>query len=139
MEIKLSFLTGKIYVVGSMGKQDVTDDCINAVLIRLLEGHKDNIAVIKKSDGKKYELKAVEIEGGGIERIEAQSSVIIACQNAILQKDERIAELEATIEKMKCCENCSFYPPQKCRFDTQYGCLDGLIPTNWKIKGTNNE
>ena len=54
-------------------------------------------------------------------------------------KDERIAELEAMIEKMKCCENCSFYPPQKCRFDTQYGCLDGLIPTNWKIKGTNNE
>ena len=71
MEIKLSFLTGKIYVVGSMGKQDVTDDCINAVLIRLLEGHKDNIAVIKKSDGKKYELKAVEIEGEGIEGIEA--------------------------------------------------------------------
>ena len=68
------------------------------------------------------------------ERIEAQSSVIIACQNAILQKDERIAELETErdkyntiaanlqisrqkaydtiaeletiIEKMKCCENC---------------------------------
>ena len=67
------------------------------------------------------------------ERIEAQSSVIIACQNAILQKDERIteleterdkyntiaanlqisrqkaydniAELEAIIEKMKSCEN----------------------------------
>ena len=68
------------------------------------------------------------------ERIEAQSSVIIACQNAILQKDERITELEverdkyntiaahlqasrqkayerieeleAIIEKMKSCENC---------------------------------
>ena len=84
-------------------------------------------------DAHEAELKAKD------ERIEAQSSVIIACQNAILQKDERITELEAMIEKMKCCENCSFYPPQKCRFDTQYGCLDGLIPTNWKIKGTNNE
>ena len=33
------------------------------------------------------------------ERIEAQSSVIIACQNAILQKDERIAELETERDK----------------------------------------
>ena len=37
----------------------------------------------------KEQLKAKD------ERIEAQSSVIIACQNAILQKDERITELEA--------------------------------------------
>ena len=62
MEIRLSFLTGKIYIVGSRGKQEVTDDCINAVLIRLIEGHKDNIAVMKKSDGKKYALQAIEIE-----------------------------------------------------------------------------
>ena len=165
MEIKLSFLTGKIYVVGSMGKQDVTDDCINAVLIRLLEGHKDNIAVIKKSDGKKYELKAVEIEGEGIERIEAQSSVIIACQNAILQKDERIAELEterdkyntiaanlqikrqkaydniaeleAIIEKMKCCENCKSHTNvgSKCLLDIEdsLGCRANNY-SNWKLK-----
>ena len=68
------------------------------------------------------------------ERIEAQSSVIIACQNAILQKDERIEELEAMVEKMKCGENCNFYPPQKCSFNTQYGCLDGLIP-NTAMRG----
>ena len=40
-------------------------------------------------DAHEAELKAKD------ERIEAQSSVIIACQNAILQKDERITELEA--------------------------------------------
>ena len=39
------------------------------------------------------ELKAKD------ERIEAQSSVIIACQNAILQKDERITELETERDK----------------------------------------
>ena len=33
------------------------------------------------------------------ERIEAQSSVITACQNAILQKDERITELETERDK----------------------------------------
>ena len=38
------------------------------------------------------------------ERIEAQSSVIIACQNAILQKDKRITELEAMVQKM--CAEC---------------------------------
>ena len=41
----------------------------------------------------KQELKAKD------ERIEAQSSVIIACQNAILQKDERITELEVERDK----------------------------------------
>ena len=44
------------------------------------------------------------------ERIEAQSSVIIACQNAITQKDERIAELEALAEarreQKKSCKGC---------------------------------
>ena len=44
------------------------------------------------------ELKAKD------ERIEAQSSVIIACQNTILQKDERIIELEARIQNM--CAEC---------------------------------
>ena len=34
-------------------------------------------------------------------------------------KDARIEELEAMVEKMKCCENCNFYPPQKCSFNTQ--------------------
>ena len=36
---------------------------------------------------------------GNDERIQAQSSVIIACQNAILQKDERITELETERDK----------------------------------------
>ena len=44
------------------------------------------------------ELKAKD------ERIEAQPSVIIACQNAILQKDERITELEAKLKNM--CAEC---------------------------------
>ena len=42
-------------------------------------------------DAHEAELKAKD------ERIEAQSSVIIACQNAILRKDERITELEAKV------------------------------------------
>ena len=83
------------------------------------------------------------------ERIEAQSSVIIACQNAILQKDERIAELETErdkyntiaanlqisrqkaydtiaeletiIEKMKSCENCESHTNvgSKCLLDME--------------------
>ena len=44
------------------------------------------------------ELKAKD------ERIEAQSSVIIACQNAISRKDERITELEAKLKNM--CAEC---------------------------------
>ena len=49
-------------------------------------------------------------------------------------KDERIAELEAMIEKMKCCENCEYYPPSKCGKSAQYGCLgDGY--NDWRLKG----
>ena len=97
------------------------------------------------------------------ERIEAQSSVIIACQNAILQKDERIteleterdkyntiaanlqisrqkaydniAELEAMVQKMKCCMNCD---GQGDREDNYYCFLadcDNL--SLWRLK--NNE
>ena len=43
-------------------------------------------------DAHEAELKAKD------ERIEAQSSVIIACQNTILQKDERIIELEEGVK-----------------------------------------
>ena len=99
------------------------------------------------------------------ERIEAQSSVIIACQNAILQKDERIAELEterdkyntiaanlqisrqkaydniaeleAIIEKMKCCENCKSYTNvgSNCLLDMEdsLGCRANNY-LNWKLK-----
>ena len=93
----------------------------------VLLGHAVDM-MMELQDAHEAELKAKD------ERIEAQSSVIIACQNAILQKDERIteleterdkyntiaanlqisrqkaydniAELEAIIEKMKSCENC---------------------------------
>ena len=105
------------------------------------------------------ELKAKD------ERIEAQSSVIIACQNAILQKDERIAnlsaerdkyntiaanlqisrqkaydniaELEAIIEKMKCCENCKSYTNvgSNCLLDMEdrLDCRANYY-LNWKLK-----
>ena len=43
-------------------------------------------------DAHEVELKAKD------ERIEAQSSVIIACQNAISRKDKRITELEAKLK-----------------------------------------
>ena len=92
----------------------------------VLLGHAVDM-MMEMQDQHEAELKAKD------ERIEAQSSVIIACQNAILQKDEHIteleaerdkyniiaanlqisrqkaydniAELEAIIEKMKSCEN----------------------------------
>ena len=107
----------------------------------VLLGHAVDM-MMELQDQHEAELKAKD------ERIEAQSSVIIACQNAILQKDEHItnlsaerdkyntiaanlqisrqkaydniAELEAIIEKMKSCENCD-------------DCGDDFL--NWELKG----
>ena len=110
----------------------------NSATYRAVEEKLDQIC-----DAHEAELKAKD------ERIEAQSSVIIACQNAILQKDERIAELEterdkyntiaanlqisrqkaydniaeleAIIEKMKSCENCESHTNvgSKCLLDME--------------------
>ena len=97
--------------------------------------------------------------------IATQSSVIIACQNAILQKDEHITkleterdkyntiaanlqisrqkaydnivELEAIIEKMKCCGNCKSYTNvgSKCLLDMEdsLDCRTNNY-SNWKLK-----
>ena len=62
----------------------------------LIEGVQ--IGIDQIYDAHEVELKAKD------ERIEAQSSVIIACQNAILQKDECITELEAKLKNM--CAEC---------------------------------
>ena len=108
----------------------------------VLLGHAVDM-MMELQDQHEAELKAKD------ERIEAQSSVIIACQNAILQKDERIteleterdkyntiaanlqisrqkaydniAELEAIIEKMKSCENCESHTNvgSKCLLDME--------------------
>ena len=104
--------------------------------------------IYKKAIDKIYDAHEAELKAKD-ERIEAQSSVIIACQNAILQKDERIteleterdkyntiaanlqisrqkaydniAELEAIIEKMKSCENCESHTNvgSKCLLDME--------------------
>ena len=63
----------------------------------VLLGHAVDM-MMELQDAHEAELKAKD------ERIEAQSSVIIACQNAILQKDERITELEAKLKSM--CAEC---------------------------------
>ena len=127
------------FTVLSKGKAiDAIVEAYKAELKNKKEKHGDEFQALLNDMGRAISKLSGELQAKD-ERIEAQSSVIIACQNAILQKDERIEELEAMVEKMKCCENCNFYPPQKCSFNTQYGCLDGLIPSNWKIKGTNNE
>ena len=60
----------------------------NSATYRAVEEKLDQIC-----DAHEAELKAKD------ERIEAQSSVIIACQNAILQKDKHITELEAERDK----------------------------------------
>ena len=117
---------------------DRNKEAYKAELKNKEEKHGDELQALLNDMGRAISKLSGELKAKD-ERIEAQSSVIIACQNAILQKDERIEELEAMVEKMKCCENCNFYPSQKCFFNTQYGCLDGLIPSDWKIKGTNNE
>ena len=108
----------------------------------VLLGHAVDM-MMELQDQHEAELKAKD------ERIEAQSSVIIACQNAILQKDEHIteleaerdkyniiaanlqisrqkaydniAELEAIIEKMKSCENCESHTNvgSKCLLDME--------------------
>ena len=49
-------------------------------------------------------------------------------------KDEEIERLKVEISQMKCCENCEFQPNSECRFNTQYGCLDDIFPSNWKLK-----
>ena len=58
----------------------------------VLLGHAVDM-MMELQDQHEAQLKAKD------ERIEAQSSVIIACQNAILQKDERITELETERDK----------------------------------------
>ena len=64
--------------------------------------------IYKKAIDKIYDTHEAELKAKD-ERIEAQSSVIIACQNAILQKDERITELEAKLKNMRAeCEYAKF-------------------------------
>lgn len=46
---------------------------------------------------------------------------------------EHIEELEAMVEKMKCCENCEYYPPRKCGKSVQYGCSDDGYD-DWRLK-----
>ena len=124
----------------------------------VLLGHAVDM-MMEMQDQHEAELKAKD------ERIEAQSSVIIACQNAILQKDEHITELEAErdkyniiaanlqisrqkaydniveleaiIEKMKCCENCKSHinVGSKCLLDMEdsLDCRTNNY-SNWKLK-----
>ena len=63
------------------------------------------------------------------ERIEAQSSVIIACQNAILQKDERITELEAKLESLRgyCRKLIEHFNSKDSRSDYDWGLRDRTI------------
>ena len=84
----------------------------------VLLGHAVDM-MMEMQDQHEAELKAKD------ERIEAQSSVIIACQNAILQKDERITELEAKLESLRgyCREQIQAYDgPQT---DVEYGLYVG--------------
>ena len=118
----------------------------------VLLGHAVDM-MMELQDQHEAELKAKD------ERIEAQSSVIIACQNTILQKDERIieleterdkyntiaanlqisrqkaydniAELEAIIEKMKCCENCESHTNVGSNFFNSFSCCSASSSHNF--------
>lgn len=61
MAVQSSLLTGKIYYVSGKNKVDITDEAINAVTIRFIEGHYNNIIVVSKLDNRKYELCIKEI------------------------------------------------------------------------------
>ena len=62
MKVNTSLLTGKIYAETTKKKYDITNEAINAVLIRLIEGHSNNIKVTQKSTGKTFELCIKETE-----------------------------------------------------------------------------
>ena len=62
------------------------------------EKHGDELQALLNDMGRAISKLSGELKAKD-ERIEAQSSVIIACQNAILQKDERITELEVERDK----------------------------------------
>ena len=80
-------------------------------------------AIDKFCDAHEAELKAKD------ERIEAQSSVIIACQKAILQKDERITELEAKLESLRgyCRKLIEHFNSKDSRSDYDWGLRDRTI------------
>ena len=87
----------------------------------LIEGIQ--IGIDQIYDAHEVELKAKD------ERIEAQSSVIIACQNAILQKDERITELEAKLESLRgyCRKLIEHFNSKDSRSDYDWGLRDRTI------------
>lgn len=53
-------------------------------------------------------------------------------------REKRIAELEAQIEKMKCCENCADYDGQDCDADNENYCRcftgDKNNDCYWRLK-----
>ena len=90
-----------LFTVLSKGKAiDAIVEAHKAELKNKEEKHGDELQALLNDMGRAISKLSGELKAKD-ERIEAQSSVIIACQNAILQKDERIEELEAMVEKMK--------------------------------------
>ena len=91
-----------------------------AVLHADADGHS---LINKIYDAHEAELKTKD------ERIEAQSSVIIACQNAILQKDERITELEAKLDGLSgyCRKQIEHFNSKDSRSDYDWGLRDRTI------------
>ena len=84
--------------------------------------------IYKKAIDKIYDAHEAELKAKD-ERIEAQSSVIIACQNAILQKDERITELKAKLESLRgyCRKLIEHFNSKDNRSDYDWGLRDRTI------------
>ena len=88
----------------------------------VLLGHAIDM-MMELQDQHEAQLKAKD------ERIEAQSSVIIACQNAISRKDERITELEAKLESLRgyCRKLIEHFNSKDSRSDYDWGLRDRTI------------
>ena len=67
-------------------------------------------------------------------RISPICAVLQAYKDGAEPREKRIAELEAQIEKMKCCANCEYTPPFDKHCDN---CIRGSIKLryiNWQLR-----
>ena len=70
---------------------------------------------------------------------DSHSSTLILLGGEIMRskaKDKKIAELEAMIEKMKCCANCEYSWQQECSLspESKNRCLDNKGYSLWELK-----
>ena len=78
------------------------------------------------------EIENYFVESAGYGRDKVRNFMDIV-NKALKQKGERIAELEAQIEKMKCCENCA-KNGHICVAEEMQGKLCGKNKDKWELR-----